>query len=216
MGGTDNCICKLRNFFQSAISAIRLQSLQSDCNLSNQTAISAIRLQSPQSIIRFYNVVPLGVHIPECVKHPAHRFRLQSQQSDCNLSNQTAISAIRLQSQQSDCNLHNQTAIFAIRLQSQQSDCNLCNQSKTPRNMPETLCRVGALYVSCGTYAISAIGLQSQQSDCNLSNRTAISTIRLQSSQSDCNLSNQTAISAIRVKHLATCLSPCAGLGHHM
>ena len=36
----------------------------------------------------------------------------------CNLSNQTAISAIRLQSQQSDCNLHNRTAISAIRLQS--------------------------------------------------------------------------------------------------
>ena len=61
--------------------------------------------------------------------------------------------------------------------------------------------------------AISAIRLQSPQSDCNLSNQTAISAIRLQSQQSDC---NQTAISAIRVKHLATCLSPCAGLGHHM
>ena len=109
-------------------------------------------------------------------------FRLQSQQSDCNLSNRTAISAIRLQSQQSDCNLSNWTAISAIRLQSQQSDCNLCNQSKTPRNMPDTLCRVGAPYVSCGIFAIPAIGLQSQQSDCNLSNQTAISAIRLQSS----------------------------------
>merc|ERR1739837_25959 len=94
----------------------------------------------------------------------------------------------------SDCNLSNQTAISAIRLQSQQSDCNLCNQSKTPRNMPDTLCRVGAPYVSCGTFAISAIGLQSKQSDCNLS--------------------NQTAISAIKIKHLAKCLSPCSGLGH--
>ena len=47
--------------------------------------------------------------------------------------------------------------------------------------MPDTLCRVGAPYVSCGTFAISAIRLQSQQSDCNLSNQTAISTIRLQS-----------------------------------
>ena len=46
------------------------------------------------------------------------KIRLQSQQSDCNLSNQTAISAIRLQSQQSECNLSNQTAISAIRLQS--------------------------------------------------------------------------------------------------
>ena len=81
--------CNLHN--QIAISAIRLQSLQSDCNLSNQTAISAIRLQSPQSMIRFYHVVPLGVHILECDKQPAHRFRLQYQQSDCNISNLTAI-----------------------------------------------------------------------------------------------------------------------------
>merc|ERR1711989_201556 len=139
-------------------------------------------------MIRFYHVVPLGVHIPECVKHPAHHFRLQSQQSDCNLSNRTAISAIRLQSQQSDCNLSNWTAISAIRLQSQQSDCNLCNQNKTRRNMAESLCRVVAPYVSCGTFAISAIGLQSLQSDCNLSNQTAISAIRLQSQQLDCNL----------------------------
>ena len=112
--------------FQSVSST---QHTISDCNLSNQTAISAIRLQSPQSMIRFYHVVPLGVHIPECVKHPAHRFRLQSQQSDCNLSNKTAISAIRLQFQQSDCNLSNQTAISTIRLQSPQSDCNLILQS---------------------------------------------------------------------------------------
>ena len=106
--GTDNCICKLRNFFQSAISAIKLQSQQSDCNLSNQTAISAIRLQSPQSMNRFYHVVHIGVHIPECVKHPAHCLRLQSPQSNCNLRNPTAIQTIRLQSPQSDCNLYNQ------------------------------------------------------------------------------------------------------------
>ena len=102
------------------------------------------------------------------------KFYLQSPHSDCNLCNQTAISAIRLQSQQSDCNLSNWTAISAIRLQSQQSDCNLCNQKKTPPNMPESLCRVVARYVSCGTFAISAIRLQSPQSDCNLRNQTAI------------------------------------------
>merc|ERR1711978_153812 len=62
-------------------------------------------------MIRFYLDLPLGVHIPECGKHPAHCFRLQSQQSDCNLSNQTAISAIQLQSLQSYCNLRNPTAI---------------------------------------------------------------------------------------------------------
>ena len=155
----------------------------------------------------------------------------------CNLSNRTAISAIGLQSQQSDCNLSNQTAISAIRLQ---SDCNLCNQSKTPRNMPDTLCRVGAPYVSCETFAISAIRLQSKQSDCSLSIQTAIllhcswiaqiavGLRRLQLDCGDCslrhavgltncicmlrnfcNLSNQTAISTIRLQ------SSCIAFGLH-
>ena len=78
--------------FQTAISTIRL-------HLHNQTAISTIRLQYPQSMIRFYHVIPLCVHIPECLKRLAHCFIQQSQQSDCNLSNQTAI---RLQSLQSE------------------------------------------------------------------------------------------------------------------
>merc|ERR1711928_284281 len=94
--------------FHTAISTIQLQSPKSDCNLSNPTAISAIQLQSPQSMINFYLDLPLGVHIPECVKHPAECFILQSPQFNCNLSNPTAISAIQLQSPQSNCNLHNQ------------------------------------------------------------------------------------------------------------
>ena len=132
----------------------RLQSPQSDCNISNHSAIPTIRLQYSQSMNRFYHVVHIGVHIPECVKHPAHCLRLQSQQSDCNLSNLTAIPTIRLQSPQSNCNLRNLTAIPAIRLQSQQSDCNLHNQT-----------------------AISTIGLLSPQTDCNLHNQTAICTV---------------------------------------
>merc|ERR1712004_714859 len=90
MGGTDNCICKLRNFFQSAISAIKLQSQQSDCNLSNQTAISTIRLQSPQSECRDHATSPRSPGTDNCI---------------CKLRNffQSAISAIRVQSQQSDC-----------------------------------------------------------------------------------------------------------------
>ena len=110
--GLTNCICKLPNL----------------CNLSNPTAIPTIRLQYSQSMNRSYHVVHIGVHIPECVKHPALCLRLQSQQSDCNLSNQTAISTIQLQSLQSNCNLCNPTAIQTIRLQSPQSDCNLYNQ----------------------------------------------------------------------------------------
>ena len=110
---------------------------KSDCNLSNQTAISTIRLQSSQSMNRFYPVVHIGVHIPECVKHPAYCFRLQSPQSDCNISNHIAISAIRVQSPQSECNLSNQTAILlhcsliveiAVRLWRLQSDCKDCCQ----------------------------------------------------------------------------------------
>ena len=170
---------------------------------------------------RFYHVVHIGVHIPEWVKHPAQCLRLQSQQSDCNLSNLTAISAIRLQSQQSDCNSHNQTAIFTINEQILP-----CRTYRGPHS------RVCQAPIALFKTAISAIRLQSQQSDCNLSNQTAISTITLQSSQSmnrfypvvhigvhipecvkhqshclrlqfqqsDCNLSNQTAISAIRLQ----------------
>ena len=149
-------------------------------------------------MIKFYLDLPLGAHIPECVKHPAHCFRLQSQQSNCNLSNMTAISAIRLQFQQSDCNLSNQTAISAIRLQSQQSDCNLSNQT--------AISTINEQILPCRTYR----GPHSRvcQAPSALF-KTAISAIRLQSQQSDCNLSNQTAISAIRIKHLATCLTPC-------
>merc|ERR1711928_28375 len=159
---------------------LRLQFQQSDCNLSNQTAISTIRLQSSQSMNRFYPVVHIGVRIPECVKHPAHCLRLQSQQSDCNLSNLTAISAIRLQSQQSDCNSHNQTAIFTINEQILP-----CRTYRGPHS------RVCQAPIALFQTAISAIRLQSQQSDCNPHNQTAISTIQLQSRQSNCNPSNQ-------------------------
>ena len=166
--------------FHTVISTIRLQSPQSDCNLSNQTAIPTIRLQYSQSMNRFYHVVHIGVHIPECVKHPAHCLRLQSQQSDCNLSNLTAISVIRLRSQQSDCNssglqldctdwfeLQNRTA---IRLQSPQSDCNLHNQSADMMQPPWVPLERTTVYVSYGTF----FRVQSQQSDYNLSNLAAI------------------------------------------
>ena len=68
----------------TAISTIQLQSLQSNCNLHNQTAKS--------SSTYIYTWSSHGVSV-----------RLQSQQSDCNLSNPTAISAIQLQSPRSDC-----------------------------------------------------------------------------------------------------------------
>ena len=121
--------------FQTAISTIRL-------HLHNQTAISTIRLQSPQSMIRFYHVVHIGVHIPECVKHPAHCLRLQSQQSDCNLSNQTAIllhcSLIvevagrlwRLQSDCKDCCLIVEIAVWLWRLPSGMSGMREISEQK--------------------------------------------------------------------------------------
>ena len=90
--------------YHTALLAIRLQSQQSDCNLSNPYAISTIWLQSLQS--------------------------------DSILHNQTAVSTIRQQFLQSDCNLHNRTAIYTIRLQCRriavwllrlQSDCWDCS-----------------------------------------------------------------------------------------
>ena len=90
---------------KTAISAIRLQSQQSDCNLSNQTVISASRLQSQPSDCNLSNQTAIST------------IQLQSPQSNCNLRNPTAISAIQLQSVQSSCN--------AGGLQSDYEDCSL-------------------------------------------------------------------------------------------
>jgi len=187
------------------------------------------------------------------------KIRLQSQQSDCNLSNQTAISAIRLQSQQSECNLSNQTAISAIRLQSSciavwlcrlQFDCGDCSLIV---KIAVKLWRLQSFYADCCLIVEIAVWLwrlpsgmsgmkeiserkanalnflnpvlstnqrprfwalnqweasisgppilthfQNQTANSaikyHLSNHTAISAIRTQSPQSECNLSNQTAI----------------------
>ena len=112
-------ICKLRNFCnlsnRTAISAIGLQSQQSDCNLSNQTAISAIRLQSKQSDCNLSNQNKTPGIMPDTLLGAGTC--ISKLWNFCNLSNQTAITAIRLQSQQSNCNLRNPTAICAIQLQ---------------------------------------------------------------------------------------------------
>ena len=116
---------------QTANSAIRLQSQQSDCNLSNPTAISAIQLQSPQSDCKSSSTYIYSWSIPRCLsqnaistirlqKAPQHTYTLghpTASQSDCNISNQTAIFTITLQSPQLNCNIHNQTAM--------QEDCSL-------------------------------------------------------------------------------------------
>ena len=114
------------NCNQTAISAIRLQSQQSDCNLHNQTAIFTINEQILPC--RTYR----GPHSRVCqapsalFKTAISAIRLQSQQSDCNLSNQnktpckmpdTLLSVGACVSKlRNFCNLSNHTAISAIRL----------------------------------------------------------------------------------------------------
>ena len=134
--------CNLSN--QTAISSIRLQSPISDCNLHNQTAIQEdcsliadiavwfwkwVKIRGPEiEASHWLRAKNRGLWLVErtglkkiqgislSFRNLCHSTysRLQSQQSDYNLSNQTAISAIRLQSQQSDCILHNLTAISTI------------------------------------------------------------------------------------------------------
>ena len=100
-----------------AVWLLRLQSDCRDCKSSStyiympqpstrcQAAISTIELQSTQS-----GQLQLQLQLSTAIK-------LQSQQSDCNLSNQTAISAIRLQS---SC-----IAVWLCRLQFDCGDCSL-------------------------------------------------------------------------------------------
>merc|ERR1711928_210886 len=115
-------------------------SQHSECNLSKQTAISAIRLQSQQSDCKLSNQTEEFRQLTYTLGHPT------ASQSDCNLRNPTAISTIQLQSPQSDCkssstyiyswssNGVSVTAISTIQLQSPQSNCNLHNQSaKVPQ-----------------------------------------------------------------------------------
>merc|ERR1712012_205201 len=102
-------ICKLRNFCnlsnRTAISAIGLQSQQSDCNLSNQTVISAIGLQSKQSDCNLSNQTKTPPNMPESL------CRVVAPYVSCGTF---AISAIRLQSQQSIAILSIQAKFTAI------------------------------------------------------------------------------------------------------
>ena len=111
-----------------------------------------------------------------------YKIKLQSQQSDSHLSNQTAIWAIRLQS--------SYTVVWLWRLRMDCWDCSLIlevsqNWRTWNSGLPLVVLQKSACTLSNQT-AMSAIRLQPQQSDCNLSNQTAISTIGLQSPQSDC------------------------------
>ena len=100
--GLTNCICKLPNF----------------CNLSNQTAISAIRVQSQQSDcnppelqldytdwFELQNRTAILYHATSPTRGGMTN-RICKLKNICNLSNPTAISAIRLQSSWIAVRLH--------------------------------------------------------------------------------------------------------------
>ena len=105
---------------------IRLQSQQSDCNLSNQS-------KTPRN--KPYTLWSIGAPISKLPNF-------------CNLSNQPAISTNRLQSPQSKCNLPNQSAISAIRVQSPQPDCEIRVQSQPSEQNIDLNCRTAILYCS--------------------------------------------------------------------
>ena len=87
--------------FHTAISAIQLQSPQSNCNLRNLTAIPAIRLQSQQSDCNLHNqtaIFTINEQILPCRTYRGPHSRVCQAPSALF---QTAISTIRLQYQQS-------------------------------------------------------------------------------------------------------------------
>ena len=177
--GAGTCISKLQNF----------------CNLSNQTSISAIWLQSSCIAVWLFrlqfdcgdcSLTPCGglghVYV-SCGTFAISAIRLQSQQSDCNLSNQNKTpsnmpdtlfsTGAPISKLRNFCNLSNQTAITAIRLQSQQLDCNLSNQTEI-----SAIC-LQSFWIAVRLHRLIWIAKQ----NCN---QIAISTIRLQSPQSEC------------------------------
>ena len=173
--------------YHTALLAIRLQSQQSDCNLSNPCAISTIRVQSQQS---------------DC-NPPA----LQSDCGDCSLFVEIAslivkiaVKSWRLQSNYADCCLIVKIAVWLWRLPSGMSGMreiserkanalNFLNPVLSTNQRPRfwALNQWEASLQFLRFWLTYKIKLQSQQSDSHLSNQTAISAIRLQSQQSDCN-----------------------------
>ena len=105
--GWEDMIKKFKAFtFSSEISAIPLIS---DCNFNNQTA-------SPQSDCNLHNQTAIFSINEQILPCRTYRGPLSRVCQAPSALFKTAISAIRLQSQQSDCNLSNQTAISAIRI----------------------------------------------------------------------------------------------------
>ena len=169
-----------------AISTIRLQSLQSDSNLHNQTAISKIRQQSPQlSCNLHYNT---------------------AMQEDCSLIAEIAVWLLRWLFDCWDCSL-----ILEVS-QNRRTWNRGFPLVESPKLRPligweDRIWKIQDISLSFRNLsfhsfqmAISTIRLQSSQTDSNLHNQTSISKIWQQSLQSDCNLHNRTAISTIRLQ----------------
>ena len=91
-----------RSVAEPSISTIRLQSQQSDCNLSNQLAFREKYQQSESTPCILTNSIIL-IPLPCGRTHATSPTRGRMTYRKCKLPN-FAISAIRLQSQQSDCN----------------------------------------------------------------------------------------------------------------
>ena len=125
--GLTNCICKLRNFCSLIVEiAVGLRRLQLDCGHCSWIADIAVglwRLQLDCGDCSWIAEIAVGLRrlqldCGDC----SHRHAVGltncicKLRNFCNLSNQTAISAIQLQSPQSNCNLRNPTAISTIKL----------------------------------------------------------------------------------------------------
>ena len=207
------------------------------CNISNHIAISAIRVQSPQSECNLSNQTAILLHCSLIVEIAVRLWRLQSDCKDCCQILEIEVWLCRLLSVCEDCSLIVEIAIWnewnerflnerlmswifqilssqpirglnfglstngkplfqvllfwltsKIRLPSQQSDCNPAALQLEYRDWFGSQNRIAILYHAT---SLTRGGMTNRicklRKLCNLSNPTAISAIQLQSQQSDCN-----------------------------
>ena len=157
-----------------AISTIRLQSLQSDSNLHNQTAVSTIQQQSLQSDCNLHNRTATSTIRLQCRRIAVWLWRLHMDCWDCSLIAEIAVwfwKSVKIGGPKIEASHW---------LRAQNRGLWLVERTGFKKFKALAFC-----------LEISLIPLIPYG---NLHNQTAISAIRLQSLQSDCNLSNQTAI----------------------
>ena len=148
-----------------AISTIRLQSLQSDSNLHNQTAVSTIRQQSLQSDCNLHNRTAIYTIRLQCRRIAVWLLRLQSDCWDCSLIAEIAVwfwKWVKIRGPEIEASHWLRAKNRGLWLVERTGLKKIQGISLSFRN----LCH--------STYS----RLQSQQSDYNLSNQTAISAIR--------------------------------------